>query len=309
MPLRSAVVAGHAERRRVLGSFLVMLAVPFFTQCTLVPQGPSHVAQGKYYSSAHPEYDAFFLSLYELQVRMGRAPIEHREIQTTLAQSLGLSSELGRELLLTRLHERATALQGAGTRLLLLVHSDEGDPVPLGEPARASTARFLVDGKPDDAEVQRFTRAIEKASNALLTFRRALVENKATLEKLSIRVIELEARVDATFGPEGIAKAAEVDQNLEDASKIITLMRARASELSEDSGALLSGLVSTTNTDDGRLASRSQKRSPQPGEDDEDESSEPESPPEKQKPAKPRPAPKRRRTPPPEAAPPTEFEP
>ena len=226
-----------------------------------------------------------------------------------LPRSLELSSELGRELLLTRLSERATAFQGAGTRLLLLVLSDEGDPVPLAEPARPGTARFLVDGKPDDAELQRFTRAIEKASNALLTFRRALVEDKATLEKLSVRVIELEARVDATFGPEGIAKAAEVDQNLEDASKIITLMSARASELSEDGGALLSGLVSATNTDDGRLASRSLRRSPEASEDDEDESSEHEPPPEKPKPAKRRPAPKRRQTPPPKAAPPPEFEP
>jgi hypothetical protein len=180
--------------------------------------------------------------------------------------------------------------------------------VPPSDPTRASSARFLVGGKTDDGEVQRFTNAIEKVSNALLAFRKALVDDKAALEKLSVRVIELEAGVDAKFGPEGVAKAAEVDQNLTDASKIITLMRARASELSEDSATLLSSLISVTNTDDGRLRSLSEKRSPEPSEPDEDQTSKGEEAPSKKKPAKRRRAPKRP-TPPPKPAPPTEFEP
>jgi hypothetical protein len=244
---------------------------------------------------------------------MARAPIEEREGVKRLAEALGLASDAGPEILVTRLRERAQALKAAETRLLLLVHSLEGMPVAPEDVAKASTAVLLVDGKPTGLEVESFKSSIEEGVNGLLVFRKALVENQATLEKLSVRVIELEARVDATFGPEGIAKASEVDRNLEDAAKIITLMRARASELLQRSRQLLMDLVQATHTDDGTLRARSERRESSQRQTEEEaeepeEVSEPRKEPAKTRgPARPPRRPASR--PPASPAPPTEFEP
>jgi hypothetical protein len=263
------------------------------------------VAQGKYYSSGHPSYDAFFLELYELQVRMGKAPIEHTEIRDALASELGLAPNLTDEVLMDKLREQAEVQRRNGARLLLVVRSEDGDLMPPDDAAHSSSATLLVDGASRDETVLHLKRACEKAANAWLIFRQTLARDLGTLEKLAVRVIELEGRVDATFGPEGIAKAAEVDDNLSDAGKIITLMRARASELLDTSGRLLASLFTATNTDDGRLKAGTEKKPEPEVHADDDEPAEPKKPPVKR-----RATPKRRRQPRPAPKPAEpEFEP
>lgn len=310
MPVRPRLANEVDPRRRLLlRSVATVLLGALLEACTLVPQGPSHVAQGRYYSSANPEYDAFFLSLYELQVRMGHAPIEYTELGNALAQDLNLPSDLTSDVLSTKLRERAQGLQRSGTRLLLVVRSEAGEPVPPDDVTRSNTATFLVDGNSGDGEVPGFTRAIERNANALLTFRQALVEDQAALERLGVRVIELESGVDSTFGPEGIAKVAEVDQNLTDAGKIIALMRARASALLERSGQRLKALVTATDTDDGRLQRRLEPppATAEAGEQEQDEQEPPKPRPKRRSPTKRRARPKPPAPKP--VAPATEFEP
>ena len=51
--------------------FALCLGASSLTGCALFGGGgPSTVAQGKYYSSGNPQYDQYFIELYELQVQM-----------------------------------------------------------------------------------------------------------------------------------------------------------------------------------------------------------------------------------------------
>jgi hypothetical protein len=273
----------------------------------LVPRGPSHVAQGKYYASGNPDYDAFFLELYRLQVDMGQAPIERRNIIAQLESDLDLPEQSSDDLLLAKVHQEAERLQASGTRLLLRIDLGTGgkaDAAPAG-----GAATFLLDGKRTDPDVSRFVSAVEKATNALLQFRAQLEQDKTALDRLGVSVIELEGGVDSVFSPEGAGKPATVRQNLTDAGKIISLMRARASELSNSSEALTRDLAEASTTDDGRLAAPAP--TPTPADEQQPEAkTEPE--PKRKKPRA-RPIPRRRPQPtkPPAKAPDSgmEFEP
>ena len=95
--------------------------------------GPSLVAQGKYYSSGNPQYDEFFIALYQLQVEMANAPSAALAERQNLAQALGLSPETPAEGVAQRLREEALKLSRTGLRMKLEQNAS------LDKPEAAST--------------------------------------------------------------------------------------------------------------------------------------------------------------------------
>lgn len=216
--------------------------------CGFLSMGPTNVAQGKYFSAGHPEYDQFFIKLHQLQLKMANAPDELNRIEASLADSLELGTGISRESMFDKLSAVAARLQDAGTHVALVVEEANADGPSVPGP---KTALFRKGGK-SSAEVTKFTEAVETASNATLQLSFELEVASRNLAKLKVRSIELLASLDTAFADSPL-HSVTVKKNLEDAGKVLELMVARTDELSQSAEALQALLVEASDTDDGSL--------------------------------------------------------
>src|SRR4051812_25337839 len=124
---RHAVHSHHRGARRALGSNAVMpmsskwyaslFALSLAAGCA--PHGPSTVAQGKYYSSAQPRFDEFFIGLFDRQIAMENALAVPSAEQRRLAGLVQLPPPSSIAEIEAKLREQALALSRAGVRLRL----------------------------------------------------------------------------------------------------------------------------------------------------------------------------------------------
>jgi hypothetical protein len=202
------------------------------------PQGPSEVARGEYYAAGKPQFDRFFIELYELQVSLAQAPTEPTAARKTLTDLLGLPVEASDDSLHDRLTQEARKLAGLGLKLRLDVPeaSTKDDASATLYTNESSTSTPLRASLPEQA-----TRLVRS--------RNAMLKAKSQLEALAVLGIQLDGSVDATFHTEGPWKRDEVRTNLSDAQKVITLMQARAREIRDSDDKLLAELTSAASTD------------------------------------------------------------
>lgn len=234
----------HAICPRLLGAVLALTALAVTPACSLfMSQGPTPVAQGKYYGSGNPEYDEFFLELYRTQVSMAAAPERMTAARTNLAKGLGLSGELPRDAILEHVSTRALDLARSGQIMRLKLQPADGSKPP--------TAVLLTRPVTRSDAVRSLAEPIEGTSNELYTLQTELEKTSAHLEQLTTRLDDLKGRSDTTFVRDGIAKVNEVERNLEDAGKVLAYMREQAATHLEETRALLDGLVRVTDTSQG----------------------------------------------------------
>ncbi len=227
--------------------FALCLGASSLTGCALFGGGgPSTVAQGKYYSSGNPQYDQYFIELYELQVQMETAPQVPVAERQNLAQFLGLSSETPPDGVAERVHEEAVKLNHAGVRMKL------EQTAPADRPDAASaTIRATV--RPKDASLALIEHVETSATNLLRTSQQMKAAG-AALAKLEVDTVNLDADVPKVFAEAHVGKQGEVKKNLADAQKLITLMKARGAEVQSECDELLSSIAKAVNTDDGSLS-------------------------------------------------------
>jgi len=221
--------------------------------------GPSTVAQGKYYSSGNPQYDQYFIELYDLQVQLEAAPQVPPGERQNLAQTLGLSPETPAEGVMQRLHEEAEKLSHAG------VHMRLEQSAPADKPSAAS-ATIRATTRPKDASLAWIERVETSATNLLRTSQQMKADG-AALAKLEVDTVNLDAEVPKAFAEAHVGKQGEVKKNLADAQKLITLMKSRGAEVQSECDELLTGIAKAVNTDDGSLTAPPAEPAPEPRED------------------------------------------
>ncbi len=295
----------HATVPRCTRRILVLAALSTPACSWFLPPGPTPVAQGKYYASGDPEFDDFFIELYRSQVRMAELPQESKSLRHKLAESLDVAPDLPEKALLSHVNGRAKDLskKGRKTQLKVVRKTENGDE-------RGSTAVLLSRPQKRDATLRAFAGPVERAANAQLAIVDELGALQKTLDKLDGRRIELEARTSETFGKKSALHEAEVRENLDDAAKVIVLMRGQSEEQLDEASKFLEQLAEASTTAQVPLEA--------PEEADEEESSAPtpkKRPPPQRRRSNPRPVPRSRPVPapkppppPPPSAPP-EFEP
>jgi hypothetical protein len=211
-------------------SLLLALLVWGPTSCLFFAHpGASDVAQGRYFSSGNPDYDAFFVDLYHLQVELKDAAERVAEPRRELAQALdvGLDADVIKEAL----GKRSAELGGKQVKLAVLRGADADKPVSL-----------KVTGSPsgDDAD---FVRTLEQALAKIGELKSAIGGWQKSLEALPKQDAELTEGLGTAFASAPPGKRADVKKNLTDGDKIIELLTSRAKDAEHANSELLDAVV------------------------------------------------------------------
>ncbi len=195
--------------------------------CRLLgPQGPSDVAQGRYFSTGNPNYDEFFVRLHRMQVELKAAPETLTQIRQDLAKNLALEPAAGTPELRSALGAKAGEMSGRGTSLAV----DHGrEP---GERLRLSVA-----GTPAEAD-RPLVKTLEEALLRLGEIRERSGSWQKELEWLPPAGVELDGSVEAAFVGQSRGTRDDVHQNLADAQKVVALMAERKKQVDTSSAEL-----------------------------------------------------------------------
>jgi hypothetical protein len=198
----------------------LLLALASGVGCRLFQtQGPSDVAQGRYYSTGNPNYDEFFVRLHRMQVELKAAPETLASIRQDLARGLELQPAAEMDQVRSALEAKASELSGRGATFVV----DRGR-----EPGERT--RLVVTGTPAEAD-----RPLVKTLEDVLARVGELRERSGTWQKeldwLPPAGVALDGSVEAAFVRESRGTRDDVRQNLADAQKVVTLMTARKKEV------------------------------------------------------------------------------
>lgn len=209
--------------------------------CLFGSGGPSAVGQGKQYKTGDPTFDEYFQSLYDLQIELGKAPNDEKEIRRELAKQLKGDPDASATLLSKRAEKRAKELAEAGTGLKVEVSGlGEGDVS-----AEVSSAGADLDGEGKD-----FVNAVKAAIVSEGKLHNRMKKAGRIIEKLSGMTAALEQQVDTSFR-KSVSQKGEVRKNLVDAKKLLPIMQARADEVAGSAETAVKKLAEALNTDDG----------------------------------------------------------
>lgn len=224
--------------RRASVLALALVLTPLGGCNVFAPKGPSDVARGEYYAAGKPEFDAFFIELHQKQVALLAAPNDPSEARRNLTQALGLTPDASDDTLSERLSQELKKLASLGLRLRLDV------PEPSSK-LDASAALFSS----ENSTATPLRTLLPQEGTRLVRSRNRLLAAKAELEKLRVSGITLEGSVGSAFRTEGPWKRDEVEKNLSDGQKVITLMQARAQDVIDQDTKLLDLLAQVAATD------------------------------------------------------------
>jgi len=185
--------------------------------------GPSDVAQGRYYSAGNAEFDAFFVSVYRLQVAMAQAPQEYGEAHRSLTETLLLDDSAQNAEIAEKLKLSLNGLSERGARIHFEVR------LPSPPDPEHSMALITATPAPDGKERDQLA-TLEGSLTRLLRLAATMHESASQLVSLRSAIPGLEGKVDAALQAQGPKKRAQTRQNLEDAERVIVLMQARADE-------------------------------------------------------------------------------
>ena len=235
--------------RRALFASVLACSLSALPSCAaFAARNQSTVAQGKYYDAGDAHYAEFFVGLYLLQVEMEEAPRVPDLERLNLAHALGLTPQATTDDVGQRLHEEALKLSRAGLRMRL-------DQSPSSAKPAAASAAVRTSERPKESGTVALLNQLETSSTELLHTLGNMKEADTALDSLELAGGGLDASVDKDFASAPAAKLKEVKKNLEDAHKLIALMKTRAAQVHKESDELLSAVANAVNTDDGSLGS------------------------------------------------------
>lgn len=237
---------------RALKQGLLVLAL--LSACNAFgPKGPTEVARGEYYSAGRPEYDSFFIVLYEKQVQLLSAPQDSKDARAELTQALALTPDASDDSLKERLGQELKKLQNQGLRLRL----DVPEPSQTLDASATLFASETTTSSP-------LRDTLPHVATRLVRSRNRMLATKAELEKLRVMGITLEGSVEQAFRTQGPWKRDEVRKNLGDGQKVITLMQSRAQDVADQDAKLLA-LLGTTATTDPNVGKQTEPPVPEEG--------------------------------------------
>jgi hypothetical protein len=215
---------------RLAARFALAVALLTPSACQLLgTPGPTAVAQGRYYASGNPEYDAFFVELHRLQVELKDSPERTAEPRAALAQALevGLDADVIKEALT----KKASQLNGRQVKFSVQRPASDDKPFTL-----------RVSGSPagDDAALQKTLEETLAKVSELKTDTNGWQES---LKPLPDRAATLERGVDTAFAGAEPRRIAEVKSNLSDGRKVIELLASRASDAAKANDELLAAIT------------------------------------------------------------------
>jgi hypothetical protein len=217
MPVSSAT--------RWLGRAALAVALASGVGCRLLapPQGPSHVAQGRYFSTGNPNYDEFFVRLYRMQIELKAAPETLTSIRQDLAKSVALEPAAGTDQIRSALGTKATEMSGRGAAIAVDRAREPGERTQLA-----------ITGMPAQAD-RPLVKALEDVLARLGELRERSGPWQKELDWLPPAGVALDGSVEAAFVGRSRATRDEVHENLTDAQKVVALMAARKKEIEANS--------------------------------------------------------------------------
>lgn len=209
-------------------------------------RGPSAVGQGHKYVSGNPDYDKFFSQLYDLQVEMGKAPGTEKDIRTKLASKLGIDADASASMLARKVKKEAEKIEKHGIGLKLTVASEDSD--------NPGTAKLDTSGGALSGDAKTFAEAVRSTVEQEAKLAIEMKKGHRLLDQLRAQGIGLKANVGTVFRMGGLSKKHEVRKNLDDADTMITLMTARADQVSDAANDTAKRLTDAIDTDHGQFS-------------------------------------------------------
>jgi hypothetical protein len=205
---------------------------------------PSHVGSGLLYETGEAQFDAFFSDLHRVQVLLAHAPEEARTIRQELGQRLTMTDSATTTRLSDELHARALRYHTLGIDLRMEIEGadakDETD----------TSAQTQVRGTLPE-EGRTLVEAATASTRQALRLAARLRAVQSSLDQLGARCLSLVPQVAPVFANRESPRAAEVEQNLEDARRLLPLLSARASEVIDESRRLAERLRAALTTNEG----------------------------------------------------------
>ncbi len=243
----SVIAHTKTNARRALFASLLACSLSALPSCAaFAARNQSTVAQGKYYDAGDAHYAEFFVGLYLLQIEMEEAPRVPDLERLNLAHALGLTPQATTADVGQRLHEEALKQNRAGLRMRL-------DQSPSSAKPAAASAAVRTSERPKESGTVALLNQVETSASSLLRSIGNMKEADTALDSLELAGGGLDASVDKDFANAPVAKLKEVKKNLEDAHKLIALMKTRSAQVHTESDELLSAVAKAVNTDDGSL--------------------------------------------------------
>jgi hypothetical protein len=205
--------------------------------------GPSSVGQGHKYVAGNPDYDQYFSQLYDLQVEMAKAPDSEKAIRTKLAKTLGIDADASASMLARKVKKEAEKLEKRGVGLKVTVPEDDDEESP----------KLEVSGGKLAGDAKTFADAVKDAIEHETKLAAQMKKSRRLLDQLRAQAIPLNANIDTVFRKGGLSKKAEVKKNLKDADSMITLMVARADQVTDTAGDTAKRLTDAITTDHGQF--------------------------------------------------------
>jgi hypothetical protein len=198
----------------------------------LAPQGPSAVAQGRYFSTGNANYDEFFVRLYRMQVELKTAPETLASLRQAIARGVELPPTADTQALRAALTTRASEMGGRGATLAV----DQGR-----EPG--ARPRLKVIGSPAEKD-RPLVKALEDGLARLGELRDRSGMWRKELEWLPPTGVALDGSVEAAFVGRSKGTRDDVHHNLADAQKVVALMSTRVREIDQHGDEIEELLVS-----------------------------------------------------------------
>jgi hypothetical protein len=220
-----------------------LLALALACQLPQTTHHPSRVGSGLLYTTGQAAYDAFFSDLHRVQVLLARAPEEERAIRQTLSQQLGMTEASTTTLLSDELQRRALGYKTAGVELRMEVEGEDA------KDEADTSAQTHVRGTLSE-ESRPVVEGATAAARQALRLAARLRAVKGALEQLGARSLSLAPQVEQVFGDSESPRPAEVEQNLEDARRLLPVLDTRAGEVIDDARRLAERLKAALTTND-----------------------------------------------------------
>jgi hypothetical protein len=208
-----------------LALLVALVALVGSAGCRLA-QGPSDVAQGRYFSTGNPNYDEFFVRLHRMQIELKAAPETLASVRTDLTRSLALEPTADTDAVRRALAKKANEVNARGATLVV----DRGR-----EPG--ARARLAVGGTPAQAD-REFVKTLADALARVGEVRGRSGAWKTELEWLPPAGVALDGSIEAAFVGQSRGTRDDVHENLTDAQKVVALMTARVKEIETNSAEL-----------------------------------------------------------------------
>lgn len=205
---------------------LIWVSVVLAMGCGLGPREPSHVAQGRYFSTGNPRYDEFFVRLHRMQVELKDAPDDLAALNAELARSVALPPTADATTLRATLAKKAgeATVRGATLRV---------------DRARGPDGRTRLSVRGSPAQKDRaLVKTLDVVLARLTDVRERTGQWRKELEWLPATGATLDGGVEAAFVGQSRAKRDDIHENLADAQKVIALMAARLRDVETRRGEL-----------------------------------------------------------------------